>query len=92
MQPSKHVRHRPSWDAHWLAMCKTASHMSTCIRREVGCVLVSENNRAIATGFNGVPSGWAHCSELAHDDPLRCPADTNRGESSLGGCFAIHAE
>jgi dCMP deaminase len=33
---------------------------STCIRRQVGAILVKDRN-ILATGYNGVPSGISHC-------------------------------
>lgn len=35
---------------------------STCLRRQVGAVIV-RNNRLLASGYNGVPSGIRHCAE-----------------------------
>ncbi len=36
---------------------------TTCLRRAVGAVVVKDN-RILATGYNGVPSGLAHCAEV----------------------------
>jgi dCMP deaminase len=36
---------------------------STCLRRQVGAVFVKEKN-ILATGYNGVPKGIRHCSEV----------------------------
>ena len=36
---------------------------STCIRRKVGALAVRDN-RILATGYNGVPSGLKHCSDV----------------------------
>ena len=36
---------------------------STCLRRSVGAILVRDK-RILATGYNGVPTGIAHCSEV----------------------------
>lgn len=35
---------------------------STCLRRQVGSVLVKDKN-ILATGYNGPPSGLRHCDE-----------------------------
>ncbi|MFA5144619.1 MAG: cytidine/deoxycytidylate deaminase family protein [Candidatus Omnitrophota bacterium] len=51
---------RPSWDEYFLEMAKLVSRRSTCLRRYVGAVAVRDK-RILATGYNGVPSGLAHC-------------------------------
>ena len=54
---------RPSWDEYFMEMAELARKRTTCIRRGVGAVIVKDN-RVIATGYNGVPKGIAHCSEV----------------------------
>lgn len=53
---------RPSWDEYFLGIAELVSRRSTCLRRNVGAVLVKEK-RILATGYNGAPSGIMHCSE-----------------------------
>ena len=36
---------------------------STCLRRQVGAILVKDR-RILATGYNGAPSGVAHCLDI----------------------------
>ncbi len=36
---------------------------STCLRRHVGAVIIKDK-RILATGYNGAPSGLAHCQEV----------------------------
>ncbi len=57
---NKHIR--PTWDEYFLEMADLASKRATCLRRRVGALLVKEK-RILATGYNGAPSGLAHCSE-----------------------------
>ena len=54
---------RPSWDAYYLAMAMLAATRSTCARRSVGSVFVSEDNRQLSTGYNGTAPGAPHCLE-----------------------------
>lgn len=54
-------RSRPSWDNYFFRLAKLVASRSTCPRAACGCVLVSEKNRILATGYNGVPSGYKHC-------------------------------
>lgn len=52
---------RPTWDEYFLGIADLISKRSTCLRRSVGAVLVKDK-RILATGYNGAPSGIAHCS------------------------------
>jgi dCMP deaminase len=70
-----------------LQMAWTASRLSTCARRPVGCVLVDPQNRIIATGYNGVPRGLRHCTK---ENP--CPGYKFGHGEGLDHCMAIHAE
>ena len=49
----------------WLA--QRASSRSKAERLKVGAVLVNPN-RIMAFGYNGTPSGWDNCCEIAHED------------------------
>ncbi len=53
---------RPSWDEYFMEMAEVAEKRSTCTRRRVGAVIVKDN-RIMATGYNGVPTGIMHCGE-----------------------------
>jgi dCMP deaminase len=54
---------RPSWDEYFLEMAQLVSKRSTCLRRQVGAVAVRDK-RILATGYNGAPSGLAHCVDI----------------------------
>ena len=54
------ARRRPSWDEYFLQLARQAASRSTCLRRQVGAVLVRDK-RILATGYNGAPRGVAHC-------------------------------
>lgn len=54
---------RPSWDEYFLEIAKLVASRSTCLRRQVGTVLVKDN-RVLATGYNGAPSQLPHCYEV----------------------------
>ena len=47
---------RPSWDEYFMEMAELTAKRSTCMRRNVGAVIVKEKH-AIATGYNGAPRG-----------------------------------
>ncbi len=60
---------------------------STCIRRSVGAVIVKEK-RILATGYNGAPSGLAHCSETGC---IRAELKVPSGQKHEL-CRGLHAE
>lgn len=51
---------RPSWDEYFMDITRRVATRSTCLRRAVGAILVHDK-RIIASGYNGGPSGLAHC-------------------------------
>ncbi len=61
---------------------------STCLRRKVGAVVV-KNNRILATGYNGVPTGITHCD--AAGGCLRMKLDIPSGQRHEL-CRGLHAE
>ena len=78
---------RPSWDLYFLQLARQAATRSTCLRRQVGAVLVRDR-RILATGYNGSPRGVAHCLDIGClRDQLAIPSG-ERQEL----CRAIHAE
>ena len=54
---------RPDWDTYFIKVAHLVSQRSTCLRRNVGAVLVKDR-RILATGYNGAPSGLKHCEEV----------------------------
>ena len=81
------VKMRPSWDEYFLEMAKLVSKRSTCLRRQVGAVIVKDK-RILATGYNGAPSGLEHCLDIGClRDKLNVPSG-QRHEL----CRALHAE
>jgi dCMP deaminase len=52
---------RKSWDEYFMDIAHDVATRSTCLRRQVGAVAVSEDNRIIGTGYNGALAGTPHC-------------------------------
>lgn len=78
---------RPSWDAYFMEMAEVARKRSTCLRRQVGAVIVKDN-RIMTTGYNGVPTGIVHCEVRGClRDQLNVPSG-QRHEL----CRGLHAE
>ncbi|MFA5839359.1 MAG: dCMP deaminase family protein [Candidatus Margulisiibacteriota bacterium] len=53
---------RPSWDEYFLKITQDVSERATCVKRQVGAIIV-KNNRILSTGYNGAPKGFDHCTE-----------------------------
>ena len=79
---------RPSWDEYFMQMAELTAQRSTCLRRQVGAILVKEKH-IIATGYNGAPKGLPHCEELG--GCLREKLEIPSGERHEL-CRALHAE
>lgn len=79
---------RPTSDEYFMAMACLCAARGTCVRRRVGCVLVSEQKHVLATGYNGRPAHFVHCAENSDG----CPGATAPSGTHLDGCGAIHAE
>lgn len=85
---------RPGVHEYFLRMARLVGTRSTCHRRQVGCVLVDEHKRVIATGYNGVPSGTPHCNYQTDAGlmPNLCSGALSMSGTNLTNCRAIHAE
>lgn len=75
---------RPDLHTTMLAVAHILARRATCRKLAVGCVLVDGHGRILGTGYNGVPRGLPHCTEVPCGG-----ADSPKG-SDL--CEAVHAE
>lgn len=58
---------RQSWNSYFMNLAKLAAERSTCDRANVGAVIVNNDNRIVATGYNGsVGKKTPHCDEIGH--------------------------
>ena len=78
---------RPTWDEYFMELATIAAKRSTCMRRQIGAVLVRDR-RVLSTGYNGVPRGLAHCEDVGC---LRESMGIPSGER-VELCRAVHAE
>ena len=78
---------RPSWDSYFMQMAQVVAGRSTCLRRQVGAVMVKDK-QILSTGYNGSPSGLQHCDEVGC---LRQTLNVPSGERHEI-CRAVHAE
>ena len=79
---------RPSWDEYFMDIAILTSKRATCMRRQVGAVIVKDKH-IIATGYNGAPRGIMHCDERGFC--LRQKLNIPSGERHEL-CMALHAE
>lgn len=78
---------RPSWDEYFLEVAELVSKRATCLRRQVGAVLVKDK-KILSTGYNGAPSGLDHCFDIGCiRQKLKIPSG-ERHEL----CRGLHAE
>lgn len=77
------------WVEYFLDLAKTCSTRSNCIRATVGAVIVGEDKKIKATGYNGTPSKVESCMERGECFRVKnnIPSGT-RYET----CRSIHAE
>lgn len=78
-----------TWSEYFTDLAKTCASRSNCIRAQVGAVIVGEDKKIKATGYNGTPSKVESCYErgecyrIKHNIPSGTRYET---------CRAIHAE
>lgn len=54
---------RPGWDEYFMNIASVVATRSTCLRRQVGSVVVRDK-RILCSGYNGAPAGLKHCLEI----------------------------
>ena len=81
------MKKRLSWDEYFIKIAELVAQRSTCLRRQVGCVIVRDK-RMLTTGYNGAPRGLKHCSETGC---LRNKLKIPSGERQEL-CRALHSE
>ncbi len=76
------------WDKRFMRLTEEVGTWSSCIRRQVGAIIVREN-RVIATGYNGAPAGVETCVSRGEcmREKMNIPSGTH---AEL--CYAAHAE
>ena len=77
------------WDEYLLDLAKTCASRSNCLRAQVGAVIVGQDKKIKATGYNGTPSKVESCAERGECYRIcnNIPSGT-RYET----CRSIHAE
>lgn len=72
-------------DEVFLRMAEDLSRLSTCLDKQVGCILTTRDSIIIATGYNGAPRGIPHCTQKNF-----CWVERRNGDKTY--CMSAHAE
>lgn len=79
---------RISKDEYFLNIALEVAKRSTCTRRQIGAIIVSDSGEIRSTGYNGNPRGLPHCEDVGCiRDQLKIPSGTR-----METCTAVHAE
>ncbi len=78
---------RLTFDEYFMEITKLVAKRSTCLRRQVGAVLVKDKS-IVATGYNGSPKKMPHCLDIGC---LREKLNVPSGERHEL-CRGLHAE
>ncbi|MFW9845230.1 MAG: cytidine/deoxycytidylate deaminase family protein [Candidatus Thorarchaeota archaeon] len=78
---------RKSKDVYFCEIADLVSSRSTCLRNQVGAVIVKES-QILSTGYNGAPKGLKHCEDVGC---MRDELGVKPGERHEL-CRGLHAE
>jgi dCMP deaminase len=78
---------RPGWDQYFMSIANVVATRSTCLRRQVGSVVVKDK-RILASGYNGAPAGLRHCLDIGCLREQKGVPSGQRHEL----CRGLHAE
>ena len=80
--------------AVWLAVAQQMARLSTCLRAQVGCVLLRQDGSVAGTGYNGSLPGRTHCQPETCNPQARCHRTRHAERSALdyssGPIFAAY--
>lgn len=67
---------------YFLGIAEAVARRSPCLNRQVGAILLDDNDRILSTGYNGPSAGVDHCKVCHRKESGR----------DLYACNAVHAE
>jgi len=88
---SNHGELRPSWDQYFMIIAKVVALRSTCNSRPGGAIIVSPDNRILATGYSASVAGTFQCIDKGSDYCFRRDHEIMDGDK-YNFCKSIHAE
>src|SRR5574344_1603468 len=77
------------WEEYFMDLAKTCSSRSNCIRAQVGAVIVGEDKKIKATGYNGTPSKVESCAERGECYRIK---HNIHSATRYKTCLSIHSE
>ena len=85
---SPEAKRMDKWHKRFMEMTELVATWSSCIRRQVGAVIVRDK-RVMTTGYNGAPMGVKTCVEKGEclREKLKIASGTHAET-----CYAAHAE
>lgn len=69
--------------AVWIAVASQMAKLSTCLRAQVGCVLLRADGSVAGTGYNGSLPGRKHCESETCNPSARCLRTRHAERSAL---------
>ena len=79
------MKERPSWDKYFYTIAKVVATRSSCLKDQIGSVIVDEfDKRIISTGYNGPVRGAPHCEH--------CNRVNSTSGEGYDNCPSVHAE
>lgn len=85
---AEHKNKRISKDHYFMNIAIEVARRSTCTRRQIGAIIVSDVGEIKSSGYNGNPRGLPHCEEIGCiRDKMNIPSGTR-----METCTAVHAE
>lgn len=87
--PMQLKRARPDKHEHFLNRAKVVAERSTCLRRKIGAIIVSQDGVELSSGYSGAPRDTEHCIDTGHC--LRMDLKIPSGQR-YELCRGVHAE
>lgn len=86
---------RPSWDQTWMAVAESLAHRSRCSRAQIGCVIVSADNKVLAASYNGPARNFSPANRNPNTGCRSWCPRAQEGASldpSYANCVSCHGE